>query len=201
MRRGAAGPSRREAARLIVAGVLAVVLRGHTPYSQWTIYRKRNLFIVASRSDEQAVLLAKAVAEGIAAELPDSHARFTRATEPVRVASLLRTGQLEVAVVAREEAAAMLTGADSYASVGPVPLRLLAGLGDHLVVTVADFRDRHAFLLAQALDPLEERLARPQGAVQTSPVPFHTGALAYRNGRPIPAGTAEDDSDAHPHRH
>jgi hypothetical protein len=202
MRRGA-GLNRRELARLALAAALVPALMAHTPYAQWTIYRRRNLFVVASRADEEAVRLARAVAEGLAAELPDSHARFTRASDAVRVASLLKSGQLDVAVIGRGEAGPMQAGAGAYAAVGAVPLRLLAQLGDHLLVTVEGFKDRHAFLLAQVLDELQGDLPLPGlAAPQDVAVPYHPGALDYRRGEPFPAAPEpEPEPHAHPHPH
>lgn len=202
MRRGA-GLNRRELTRLALAAALAQALAAHTPYAQWTIYRRRNLFIVASRSDEAAVALARDLADGFAAALPDSHARFTRAADLVRIASLLKTGQLDVAVIGRDHAGPMLDGAGPYAAVGAVPLRLLAEIGDHLLATVEDFKNRHAFLLAQALDELQGDLPLPgRAALQDVAVPYHPGALAYRRGEPLPAAPEpEPEPHAHPHPH
>ena len=174
---------------------------GHTPYAQWTVYRRRNLFIVAARTDEPATILARALVEAFAAELPESHARFTRASDAVRVASLLRTGQLDLAVIARQDATAMLDGAAAYAGVGPVPLRLLADLGEHLLVTVADFKDRHAYLLAQVLEQMDGRpVAAASAATEDLPIQYHPGALAYREGKALPADDA-DEAEAHDHPH
>jgi hypothetical protein len=160
----------------------------HTPYGQWTVYRQRNLFIVASRTDQQAVALARALAEGLAREVPESNARMTRATDPVRIASLLATGQLDVAVVSREEAAAMLTGAEEYRAVGGVPLRRLAHLGAHVMVAHESFRSRHAYILAAAVDHLRADL--PLSAATPGEEPSHladhAGAAAYRSGAPLP---------------
>ena len=111
---------RRLAIKMTMAALAAATAGGHTPYGQWTVYRQRNLFIVASRTDEAALALARAVVEGLSTELPESRAKVTRATDPVRIASLLATGQLDVAVVSRSEAAAMLVGSGEFRAVGPV---------------------------------------------------------------------------------
>ena len=145
-------------------------------------------FIVASRIDPQAMDLAHASVAGLALELPESHARATRATDAVRIASLLATGQLDVAIVARADAAAILAGSGAHNSVGPVPLCALAGLGEHLLVTVESFKARHAFLLARAVDHL--RMSLPLTAAATElkslPLPMHPGAAAYWSGQPLP---------------
>ena len=50
--------SRRGFAQLAIAAAAILFMGAHTPYGQWTVYRQRNLFIVASRTDPQAVALA-----------------------------------------------------------------------------------------------------------------------------------------------
>jgi hypothetical protein len=179
--------SRRGILRLAGLGLGTVLFAGHTPYGQWTVYRRRNLFIVASRTDPEAVALAYALADGLAVQLPTSHARMTRATDPVRVASLLATGQLDVAVVARADAAGMLAGAGDFRAVGPVPLRRLADLGARVLVALESFRNKHAYLLADAVEHLRPTLPILAAAAADLPaVPEHVGALAHRTGLPLP---------------
>ena len=198
---GAAGLfTRRAMMRLGLTALGAVLVGAHTPYGQWTVYRQRNLFIVASRTDPAAVDLARNLAKGLAAELPESHARMTRATDLVRVASLLATGQLDVAVVSRGEAAAMLAGAGEFRAIGPMPLRTLAELGEHVLVALESFRDRHAYLLAAAVDHLRGDLPLKAAAAPNSFVPHHDGVLAYRNGLPLPpAEHNHGESEDKPH--
>jgi hypothetical protein len=178
------GLSRRGVVKLAAMAAASVVVGAHTPYGQWTVYRQRNLFIVASRTDLQALDLAQALAEGLTQELPESHARMTRASDTVRIASLLATGQLEVAIVSRQEAADMLVGAGVYKAVGPVPLCALAEFGRHLLITVESFKARHAYLVAATADHLRSSL--PVAAVTTQlpmfHVPDHPGAAIFRSG-------------------
>jgi TRAP-type uncharacterized transport system substrate-binding protein len=183
--------ARRAVMKLAMAAIAAVAVGGHTPYGQWTVYRQRNLFIVASRTDGAALALARALVAGLAEELPESRARVTRATDPVRIASLLATGQLDVAVVSREEAAKMLAGSGDFSVVGPVPLRSLADLGTNLVVTVDGLKPRHAYLLALAIDHLRPALPVAAAALDApAALPMHPGAAAYYDGLPTPE-TAE----------
>jgi hypothetical protein len=176
----------------LVLAITTLIAGGHTPYGQWTVYRRRNLFVVASRDDPEALRLAKELVEGLARELPESRAMMTRASDSVRIASLLATDQLEVAILAPHEAQEMLAGAGKYRATGPVPLRVLAKLDGHLLVTVESFRNRHAFLLAQAVDHLRAGSAAAASASHSPlTVPDHPGAVAYRNGLPLPE--AEDE--------
>jgi hypothetical protein len=113
---------------------------------------------------------------------------MTRATDPIRIASLLATEQLDVAIVRREEAAAMLAGADEYGAVGPVPLRRLAVLGVHVMVALESFRPRHAYILSAAVDHVRPalRIADPTPSDEAPPLPDHPGAAAFRKGEPLP---------------
>jgi hypothetical protein len=174
---------RRQLAKLVLATLATVVLTAHTPYGQWTVYRRRNLFIVASRTDERALYLARALVEGLARELPESHARITRASDNVRIASLLATGQLDVAIISRNEAANMHAGLGAFKEIGPIPLRLLADLSGHFLVTVESFRERHAFLLAEAIEHLRSSLSLAAAPLLPLPIPEHPGAAAYRGGK------------------
>ena len=182
------GLNRRNMARLIAATMAMVAVGAHTPYGQWTVYRQRNLFIVASRTDPHAVVLADALAVGLARELPESHARMTRASDPVRIASLLATGQLDVAIVSRSEAAGMSSGSGAYRAVGPVPIRTLAELGAHVFVTLETLKERHAYLLAAAVEHLRSSLPVAAETTSSQPLtlPEHPGAAAYRGGAPLP---------------
>jgi hypothetical protein len=178
---------RRALLKAAAAGAASLLLAAHTPYGQWTVYRQRNLFIVASRTDEAALILARAIVEGFATELPESRARVTRATDPVRIASLLATGQLDVAVVSRAEAAAMRAGSGDFRAVGAVAVNSLAELGAHLMVTLDSFKPRHAYLLALSVDHLRQKLPiLAASASDASALPLHPGAAAYYNGLPAP---------------
>jgi hypothetical protein len=85
----------------------------------------------------------------------------------------------------------MFAGVGPYRATGPVPLRVLAELERHLLVTVDSFPDRHAFLLAQAVNHLSGRLAAASVSPGALSVPEHPGAVAYRSGRLLPAASEE----------
>jgi hypothetical protein len=181
---------RRDVLKLAAAALASVVVGAHTPYGQWTVYRQRNLFIVASRTDSRALLLARMIVHGLARELPEASARVTRASDPVRIASLLATGQLDVAIVSRQDASGMIAGSDEFRAVGPVILVSLAEIGRYELVAVESFNTRHAYLLAQAIDHM--RAVLPP-VTKASPIPTHPGALIYLAGRGLPAQDAGDN--------
>ena len=185
---------RRRVLRLGLLAAAALAVGGHTPYPQWVVYRRRNLFIVAGRTDEAAVALARAAAAILAARLPASKAQATRATDVLRVGSLIATRQLDLAILKGEEAAALLDGSGPFATIGAAPLRAVFAFGAHLLVARDDFRARHAYLVAETLDRFRDELpARAPVGAPTSAVPPHPGAAAYFGGLPPPADPAAGD--------
>lgn len=153
----------------------------HTPYGQWVVYRKKHLLIGAHRADTRTYELAKQLAAQLAEHLPKSKSRVARAPTAERLASLLGTDQLDLAVLARADAEGILTGAGRFKPYGAIPLRLLASLGSHLLVAHERFPPRHAWLVAAALHDLVETAETAAGDLK-----WHPGALAFRKGEPEP---------------
>lgn len=183
-------------------GLLLPVL-GHAPYPQWNVYRKRNLFILASRTDAPSYELGKAIAQNLATHLPKSHAHIARTPDMGRIASLLSTEQVEVAVLPREMAALMATGEAPFEPYGAVPLTILWEFGRYVLVAHANMPDHHAYQVTQtlaqhSLDAEIQALtvSAEGGAIAPSepveptapslPFAFHPGSLAYLQHRPLP---------------
>ncbi len=180
-----------------VVGMLALLAltwvfgTGHTPYRQWVVFRERHLFVVTGRTDGMSYELGKRVAKVLAAHLPDSRARVTRAPNMERIGSLISTKQFDVALLSRHHAVAMLHGSAPFKEFGPVPLRAIIELGDYLLVCRADFPERHAYLVAKTLTSHRAKLpsaypGKPQAAAETTAaVPLHPGVSAFIEGRQL----------------
>ncbi len=195
---------RRNILRSGVAAAAYVMAGGHTPYRQWTIYRRKHLLIGTCRTDAPTYQLGKRIAATLEEYLPESKARVTRAPDQYRLASLITTGQLEIVLFSRDDATALRDGAPPFEDFGATRLTALFSFGDHLLVTRPDFPDRHAWLVAKTLT---ERAADLDDAapavVATLPVPVHPAARAYAAGEPEPAAptaTAEPELAAD-HQH
>ncbi len=190
------GAPRRVGRRALFRSALAltavIAAMGHSPYRQWKIYRKRNLLILTSRSDAPTFPLGERVAQVLATHLPASHAQVSRAPNTERIASLISTRQMDVAVLSLNDAAALFAGRAPFAEYGPVPLRTIVVLGDYLLVCREDFPALHAYLLAETLmqnrDELDVTVSSPDtGNISAEGVvPAHRGARAYFDGRPPP---------------
>jgi hypothetical protein len=134
------------------------------------------------------------VAETLATHLPESKARASRAPDPWRLASLLSTAQLDVAILSTADAAALLQGRPPFADFGGVALAGLFAFGTHLLVARADFPERHAYLVSRTLAEHSAPIpgARALGAGEGA-LPVHPGTLAYLRGLPLP----EPDAAGH----
>ncbi len=168
----------------VLAGGPAPPARAHTPYNQWVIYRRRHLLILTSRADPRSYPLGKVLAGILSENLPASRARPSRAPDSNRIASLISTKQMEVALLTREEAVALLRGREPFRDYGPVPLRALFEVGDYLLVARSDFPAAHAYLVAATLDANRAALGGTPGAVPgiAGTFPVHAGVIAYSAG-------------------
>ncbi len=184
----------------LLAGAALLICAGHTPYNQWVVYRKRTLLIGSVRSDPATYKLAEQVAAILAEALPKSRARLSRAPNYERLASLLATSQLSVAVLAKEQAKAMAGATSPYEQFDPVPLRALYDLGDYLLVGHADFPAHHAYLVAQTLQEsggsLGGTLPKQQDAAA---IQVHQGTGAFARGEPPPEPPLPEDPVGHEH--
>lgn len=177
---------RRVFLRLTAAATAWTLLSAHTPYRQWTVYRKRYLLILTSKTDAPTFPLGKRVAAMLAARLPESRARVVRAPHTARIASLISTKQMDVAILSRADAQNLMAGRAPFEDYGPVALRIIVALGDHLLICRADFPDRHAYLVASALVGNKAELPVAVSIGAAGKVPVHPGARAYAEGRPAP---------------
>lgn len=169
-------PSRRKL--LLLAGAAALAGApglAHTPYGQWVVYRQKHLLVGAHRGDPQTYDHARNVVAGLEHELPDARARVARGPRPQRIASLMGTGQLYLAVLSADEALRMATAEAPFEGFRPTPVHAMAGLGEgYLLFAAPEFPADHAQLVTQALD--HTGLGFPP---TTGNFEMHAGAAAY----------------------
>ncbi|MEM8687500.1 MAG: hypothetical protein AAGF81_09235 [Pseudomonadota bacterium] len=152
----------------------------HTPYGQWVVYRKKHLLIGSHRADPPTYAEAKRLAAVLAEHLPKSRSRVARAPTAGRLASLLGTDQLDVAVLSREDAVAMRSGQGKFAPYGKIPLALLASLGTYVLIAHERFPSRHAWLVSKTLS--EAVISSDQAEI----LDWHPGTRMFLNGEPEP---------------
>ena len=184
---------RRQFLYAVCIGALGLVSSGHTPYRQWTVYRQRHLLILTDRSDPPSYPLGKRVAAVLATHLPASKARVTRAPHTERIASLMSSKQLDVALMSPTDAVALAAGLPPFEAYGPVALRTLIALDGYLLVCREDFPARHAYAVTRTLDLHRDELPQIAAASAESPaIPLHPGALAYFEGALMPVETGTE---------
>ena len=182
---------------LATAGLL---LMGHTPYGQWSVYRQRHLLILTNRIDG-SYPLGKRISEVLATYLPDSESRVARAPNLLRVASLLSTKQMDVALVRTDDAISLLRGVGPFTEHGPMALRSIIALENYLLVCRDDFPNAHAYQVARTLTLHRDRFTEAlKPMAEKAMVPAHPGALAYYRGDPPPMRDPPL-SDGNDHRH
>lgn len=177
---------------------------GHTPYRQWSVYRKKHLLILTDKTQPGSFELGQQLVNTLVTHLPSSKARVTRAPDRERVASLLSSQQLDVALMTRDDAVALAGGKLPFASYEPVPLRILIASGDFLLVCRDDFPDQYAYLTSKTLiehgDPALNIIL--PDTTQLPILSLHPGTTAYSEGQLLPdySPAAEPDHD-HDHHH
>ena len=142
---------RRVCFRLLCSGAALWLLSGHSPYRQWDVYRRARLVLLVSATDETSVRLAQALVTIFSDRLPDSRATYARARDTNDAVRLIASKQLEIALLREGDAHAVFTGAEPFADNGPVGLRTLAALGEHLFVCLDGVPKAAAYMLVEAL--------------------------------------------------
>ena len=110
--------------------------------------------------------------------------RIARAPDAGRLASLLGTAQMAVAILNSVDAEAMLGGTGRFEAYGAVSLRLLLPIAGRLLIARTDFPARHAWLVTGALAGTELAPAPQPGG--DPGIPWHPGSLTLLEGRPEP---------------
>lgn len=167
-------------ARIALLGAAGLLLLGHSPYRQWYAYRAKHLVVVSAGSRPGAAALAQAVAEAIAAGVPDSKAVAAEVHTSSDVVKLLRSGQLQVGLLPSADARQAFEGTGSFAEEGPVPLRAVAVLGDDLLVVLESFPRARSRDLARAIAARPGKWPElvPPSFKGAPPIPFHDGVVA-----------------------
>lgn len=175
---------RRQLLRVGLAAAAGLLLGGHTPYRQWVVYRRKHLLIGCHKSDPRTYDLAKQTVALLGEHLPAAQARIARAPDAGRLASLLGTGQLDVAILGAADAVAMSKGLGPFAPYGQTGLRVLLPLDDRVLIAQVDFPSRYAWLLTGALAGTD--LAPAPDVTVDHGVPWHPGSVDFLQGRPEP---------------
>lgn len=159
-------------------------MQAHTPFNQWVVYRRKHLLIGCHKEDMETYALAKRIVEILATSLPAAKARVARAPTAGRLASLLGTDQLDVALLDYKDAALMAAGKGTFEPYGKIDLKTILLHPQYALVGRAEIPAKHAWLIAHALR--EIGLDHKTLENTLPPLAWHNGANLYLSGEPFP---------------
>ena len=107
-----------------MSGLPAMAL-AHTPYRFWDVFRKRNMQILTSHADYTGDETGDAWVAVLRENLPLSRAMVSRTHDMTRIASLLKTDQVKMAVLSYQHARLMFTGEPPFAEYAPLAMEIL----------------------------------------------------------------------------
>lgn len=177
--------------RSALAALAWLALSAHSPYGQWSTFRKSRLIVFGDAQDPRSQLQAQALAARIEAALPASRATWARAPNAFELVKLLASRQADVILLPPELAAQARAGTDRFQAVGALPLQLLAHSEGYWLVCLDEYPDAHAWQLSRAVG---SAIAAEQA------LPVHPGVLAQQTGQAMPPMPHKPDSGA-PHKH
>lgn len=168
-------------AAILLAALQPLSAHAHTPYKQWAVYRQKHLLIGCHKDAPATYDLSKQIVSLLESELPAASARVARAPAASRLASLLATDQLNLAVLAPDIAQAMAAGDDKFAAYGRIELTTLLAMDEFLLVGHTRLKDHHCWQITKALEPFGN-----QSKTSTPALPWHKGSELYLRGEPMP---------------
>ena len=169
-------------AAILMAATLPMPVSAHTPYKQWAVYRQKHLLIGCHKDTPETYELSKLIVAQLDTDLPAASARVARAPATSRLASLLATDQLNIAVLSPDTAKAMASGTGIFAAYGSISLTTLLPLNKYLLVGHSRLHEHHCWQITKAL----ESMAGQDSLTSTPLLPWHKGSEQYLLGKPIP---------------
>lgn len=163
-------------------GMQPLLVRAHTPYKQWAVYRQKHLLVGCHKDVPETYALSQQIVALLDSDLPAASARIARAPAASRLASLLATDQLNIAVLTPETATAMAEGSGIFAAYGSISLTTLLPLDEYLLVGHSRLVDNHCWQITKALLPI----ASADVKTFSPALPWHNGSRRFVHGEPMP---------------
>ena len=165
----------------------SVFITGHAPWGQWNVYRQEHLLILSTREDIPSYPFSKILVSVLNQKLPESSARPARARTFDRVQSLFSTGQIPLLVLSKKNAVDLTSGMGVFSKYNPIPARIICMFDDLVLISVADFPPKFAWLVTNAIINSKDIIQDANLNLEEDfPIPIHLGSEAYILGKPIP---------------
>jgi hypothetical protein len=157
----------------------------HTPYRFWDIFRKRNMQILTSHDDYTGDETGDVWVATLREKLPLSRAMVSRTQYMTRMASLLKTDQVKIAVLSYQHAQQMSTGEPPFEEYAPLQLDILVDNGKYLLVTLPNLPLYHGYLVTTALMEAADKLQLINPGQGRFGMAVHAGAQAHYRGEKL----------------
>ena len=137
--------------------------------------------------DEPTYPYSKKLVEALNQVIPEALARPARAKNFERVHSLFKTKQIQLVLLSKSNANALIEGSSPFLGYGPIDASILYAFGDLFLLVQNDFPDSKVWLLADAFKKIHSRLPGALTPQQIMVLPnLHPAALLAFRGDPIP---------------
>lgn len=165
----------------------------HSPYGQWDTFRSRYLQIVTNKIDIEGDKFGEEIADTLRQGLPSSRALVSRAPDIERIASLLYTDQVKVAVISHKDLKVLLAIEDFKS----MPISILLDNGTYVVLARNDLPAYHGYLISKTL--FDNKWLRFRAPVNNQlGLVTHPGTIAMFKGE-IPVYKETTQKDHHDH--
>ena len=124
---------------------------GHSPWAQHHVYRQKHLLILSARDDSASYPVSKKLVELINSFEPSARARPARAKNLKRAYKLLKTRQLQFALLSKHNLDMMRFSSGKLKGNEEVNLQTIYVFGDLEFVSVDGFPDDLAYSLTEGL--------------------------------------------------
>jgi len=161
------------------------VAMAHTPYRFWDVFRKRNMVILTSHADYTGDETGDAWVATLRENLPLSRAMISRTHDMTRMASLLKTDQVKLAVLAYQHARLKFSGEPPFEEYAPLQLDILVDNGKYLLVTLPNLPHYHGYLVTTALMEAADKLQFINPGQGHFGMAVHAGAQAHYRGEKL----------------
>ena len=165
----------------------------HTPYRFWDVFRKRNLQILTSHGDYTGDETGDVWVATLREKLPLSRAMVSRTQYMTRMASLLKTDQVKIAVLSYQHAQQMSTGEPPFEEYAPLKLDILVDNGKYLLVTLPNLPLYHGYLITTALMEAADKLQLINPGQGRFGMAVHAGAQSHYRGEKLSPPPASEE--------
>lgn len=130
---------------------------------------------------------SKKLVAAINAVLPEAQARPARAKDFERVHNLFKSKQMNLVLLSKANAKALVEGSGPFSAHGPTAAKTLYVFGELWLLVQPEFPDNHVWLLTDAIRKARDLLPEALSPDDVETLPnLHPGALMALRGEPMP---------------